>query len=158
MLALCVSNLEDIVMSSTTSLSLHYQTVLTLQTRAKSLQRFTMQVQDVVRESRVITGLCSLFLRHTSASLVIQENADPDVLLDMETFLAKLIPEGNYYRHSSEGADDMPAHLRTALTHTSEQIPIMNGRLALGTWQGIYLWEHRSRGYRRDVVVHITGV
>ncbi|MEM7797065.1 MAG: secondary thiamine-phosphate synthase enzyme YjbQ [Cyanobacteria bacterium P01_F01_bin.86] len=145
-------------MSSTTSLSLHYQTVLTLQTRAKSLQRFTMQVQDVVRESRVITGLCSLFLRHTSASLVIQENADPDVLLDMETFLAKLIPEGNYYRHSSEGADDMPAHLRTALTHTSEQIPIMNGRLALGTWQGIYLWEHRSRGYRRDVVVHITGV
>lgn len=145
-------------MSSTTALTLHYQTVLTLQTRAKSLQRFTMQVQDAVRESRVITGLCSLFLRHTSASLVIQENADPDVLLDMETFLAQLIPEGNYYRHSSEGADDMPAHLRTALTHTSEQIPIMNGRLALGTWQGIYLWEHRSHSYRRDVVVHITGV
>lgn len=145
-------------MASTTSLPVHYQTVLTLQTRAKSLQRFTMQVQDAVRESRVSTGLCCLFLRHTSASLVIQENADPDVLLDMEAFLARLIPEGDHYRHSAEGADDMPAHLRTALTHTSEQIPIMNGRLALGTWQGLYLWEHRSRGYRRDVVVHITGV
>ncbi|MGD1854183.1 MAG: secondary thiamine-phosphate synthase enzyme YjbQ [Leptolyngbyaceae cyanobacterium] len=145
-------------MPSTTSLSIHYQTVLTLQTRAKSLQRFTMQVQDAVRESRVCTGLCSLFLRHTSASLVIQENADPDVLLDMETFLAQLIPENYDYRHSAEGPDDMPAHLRTALTHTSEQIPITNGRLALGTWQGIYLWEHRSRGHRRDVVVHITGI
>ncbi|MEM6254629.1 MAG: secondary thiamine-phosphate synthase enzyme YjbQ [Cyanobacteria bacterium P01_D01_bin.156] len=136
----------------------HYQSVLTLQTRGKSLQRFTMQVQDAVRESRVSTGLCCLFLRHTSASLVIQENADPDVLVDMEAFLSKLVPEGNYYHHSAEGPDDMPAHLRTALTHTSEQIPIMNGRLALGTWQGIYLWEHRQRGYRRDVVVHITGI
>ncbi|MEL6228861.1 MAG: secondary thiamine-phosphate synthase enzyme YjbQ [Cyanobacteria bacterium J06627_3] len=145
-------------MPSTTSLSIHYQTVLTLQSRPKSLQRFTMQVQDAVRESRVITGLCCLFLRHTSASLVIQENADPSVLMDMETFLSKLVPEGADYRHRDEGPDDMPAHLRTALTHTSEQIPIMNGRLALGTWQGIYLWEHRCRGYRRDVVVHITGI
>lgn len=144
-------------MTPTTSTSVHYQTTLTLQTRPKSLQRFTMQVQDAVRESRVRTGLCCLFLRHTSASLVIQENADPDVLLDMENFLSKLVPEGNYYHHSDEGPDDMPAHLRTALTHTSEQIPIMNGRLALGTWQGIYLWEHRSHGYRRDVVVHIAG-
>lgn len=145
-------------MTSTTSASVHFQTVLTLQTRGYSLQRFTMEVQDAVRESRVSTGLCCLFLRHTSASLVIQENADPDVLLDMETFLARLVPEGNHYRHSDEGPDDMPAHLRTALTHTSEQIPIMNGRLALGTWQGIYLWEHRRRGYRREVVVHITGI
>ena len=153
-----VSSSEGITMTSTTSLSVHYQTVLTLQTRGKSLQRFTMQVQDAVRESRVSMGLCCVFLRHTSASLVIQENADPDVLVDMETFLAKLVPEGSHYRHSDEGPDDMPAHLRTALTHTSEQIPIMNGRLALGTWQGIYLWEHRRRGYRRDVVVHITGI
>ncbi len=144
-------------MTPSTSTSVHYQTVLTLETRPKSLQRFTMQVQNAVRESQVRTGLCCLFLRHTSASLVIQENADPDVLVDMENFLAKLVPEGNYYRHSAEGPDDMPAHLRTALTHTSEQIPIMNGRLALGTWQGIYLWEHRRHGYRRDVVVHITG-
>lgn len=145
-------------MTPTTSLPGHYQTVLTLQTRGNSLQRFTMQVQDAVRESRVRMGLCCIFLRHTSASLVIQENADPDVLLDMETFLTKLVPEGNHYRHSDEGPDDMPAHLRTALTHTSEQIPIMNGRLALGTWQGIYLWEHRRRGHCREVVVHITGV
>lgn len=145
-------------MIPTTSVSGHFQTVLTLQTRAKSLQRFTMQVQNAVRDSQVTTGLCCLFLRHTSASLVIQENADPDVLVDMEAFLAKLVPEGNYYCHSAEGPDDMPAHLRTALTHTSEQIPIMNGRLALGTWQGIYLWEHRSHSYRREVVVHITGV
>lgn len=119
--------------------------------------RFTRKVQDVVAESGVQTGLCSIFLRHTSASLVIQENADPDVLLDMETFLAKLVPEGNYYRHSDEGPDDMPAHLRTALTHTSEQIPIMNGRLALGTWQGIYLWEHRDRAHTREIVIHIAG-
>lgn len=135
-----------------------YQTILRVHTRGKSLHSFTMQVQDAVRESRVITGLCSLFLRHTSASLVIQENADPDVLADMETFLARLVPEGNGYRHSAEGPDDMPAHLRTALTHTSEQIPIANGRLVLGTWQGIYLWEHRHRGYAREVVIHITGV
>lgn len=145
-------------MTPTALLPVHYQTVLTLQTHGKSLQRFTMQVQDAVRESRVSTGLCCLFLRHTSASLVIQENADPDVLTDMEMFLAKLVPEGNHYRHSAEGPDDMPAHLRTALTHTSEQIPIMNGRLALGTWQGIYLWEHRRHGYCRDVVIHITGL
>ncbi|MEO1124294.1 MAG: secondary thiamine-phosphate synthase enzyme YjbQ, partial [Cyanobacteria bacterium J06639_16] len=92
-----------------------------------------------------------------SASLVIQENADPDVLTDMADFLADLVPELRPYRHSTEGPDDMPAHIRTALTHTSEQIPIMNGRLALGTWQGIYLWEHRERGHRREVVVHITG-
>jgi len=140
-----------------TSSSVHYQQILQLKTQGKSLGRFTRKVQQAVTESGVQTGLCSIFLRHTSASLVIQENADPDVLLDMETFLAKLVPEGNYYRHSDEGPDDMPAHLRTALTHTSEQIPIMNGRLALGTWQGIYLWEHRDRSHTREVVVHITG-
>lgn len=141
----------------TTSSPVHYQQILQLKTQGKSLGRFTRKVQQAVTESGVTVGLCSIFLRHTSASLVIQENADPDVLLDMETFLAKLVPEGNYYRHSDEGPDDMPAHLRTALTHTSEQIPIMNGRLALGTWQGIYLWEHRDRSHTREVVVHITG-
>ncbi|MEL6553205.1 MAG: secondary thiamine-phosphate synthase enzyme YjbQ [Cyanobacteria bacterium J06621_11] len=140
-----------------TANTVHYQQVLRLSTQGKSLGRFTRKVQDVVAESGVQTGLCSIFLRHTSASLVIQENADPDVLLDMETFLAKLVPEGNYYRHSDEGPDDMPAHLRTALTHTSEQIPIMNGRLALGTWQGIYLWEHRDRAHTREIVIHIAG-
>ena len=137
--------------------TIHYQEVIQLRTQGKSLGRFTGKVQAAVQASGVRTGLCSIFLRHTSASLVIQENADPDVLLDMETFLAKLVPEGNYYRHSDEGPDDMPAHIRSALTHTSEQIPIMNGRLALGTWQGIYLWEHRDRPHSREVVVHITG-
>lgn len=140
-----------------TSSTVHYQQVLRLSTQAKSLGRFTRKVQEAVSASGVQTGLCSIFLRHTSASLVIQENADPDVLADMETFLSQLVPEGDYYRHSDEGPDDMPAHLRTALTHTSEQIPIMNGQLALGTWQGIYLWEHRQHSHTRELVVHVWG-
>lgn len=137
--------------------TIHYQTVLRLSTQGKSLGRFTRKVQEAVAASGVRTGLCSIFVRHTSASLIIQENADPDVLADLETFLAKLVPEGNHYRHRDEGLDDMPAHIRTALTHTSEQIPIMQGSLALGTWQGIYLWEHRDRPHTREVIVHITG-
>lgn len=140
-----------------TTITKHYQKVLDLQSRGKSLQRFTQQVQGVVSESGITTGLCTVFLRHTSASLIIQENADPDVLEDLETFLSKLVPENAPYRHSTEGPDDMPAHIRSVLTHTSETIPVMNGRLALGTWQGIYLWEHRSRGHHREVVVHVTG-
>ena len=143
-------------MPSTTSLSVHYQTVLTLQTRAKSLQRFTMQVQDAVRESRVITGLCCLFLRHTSASLVIQENADPDVLLDMETFLAQLIPENYDYRHSAEGPDDMPAHVRSVLTQTGLSLPVSEGRATLGTWQGVYVFEHRNAPHTRRIAAHLA--
>ena len=135
----------------------HYQKVLELPTRGKTLQRFTHQVQDVVHESGITTGLCTVFIRHTSASLTIQENADPDVLVDLETFLSKLVPENAHYVHSTEGPDDMPAHIRSVLTSTSETIPVVNGRLALGTWQGIYLWEHRSRAHRREVVVHIVG-
>lgn len=142
---------------TTVTQTVHYQQVLRLKTTGKSLGRFTRKVQEAVAASGVQTGLCSIFVRHTSASLVIQENADPDVLADMETFLAKLVPEGPYYRHSDEGPDDMPAHIRTALTHTSEQIPVIDGRLALGTWQGIYLWEHRDRPHAREVVVHISG-
>jgi secondary thiamine-phosphate synthase enzyme len=142
---------------TTSTETIHYQTVIQLQTRGKSLGRFTQKVEAAVREAGVTTGLCTLFVRHTSASLVIQENADPDVLADLETFLARLVPEGSHYRHSLEGPDDMPAHIRTALTQTSEQIPIMNGRLALGTWQGIYLWEHRQHDQQRQVVIHITG-
>ena len=103
-------------------------------------------------------GLCNVFLRHTSASLIIQENADPDVLADLETFFTKLIPEDPYqYRHISEGADDMPSHIRSAITKTSETIPITNGKLALGIWQGIFVWEHRNLGHTREVVVHIAG-
>ncbi|NEQ33452.1 MAG: YjbQ family protein [Leptolyngbya sp. SIO4C5] len=144
-------------MATKTTETIHYQTTLTLQTRGKSLERFTHKVQSAVADSGVQTGLCSIFLRHTSASLVIQENADPDVLVDMENYFADLVPENRRYRHSTEGPDDMPAHIRTALTHTSEQIPVSNGRLGLGTWQGIYLWEHRDRGHQREVIIHITG-
>lgn len=135
----------------------HYQQTLKLQTDGKTLHKITSKVADIVAQSGIETGLCSLFLRHTSASLIIQENADPDVLKDLSNFLAKLVPEGDRYIHSTEGADDMPAHIRTVLTHTSEQIPIANGRLVLGTWQGIYVWEHRQRSHLRELVVHISG-
>jgi secondary thiamine-phosphate synthase enzyme len=144
-------------MTTDTAVTRHHQQILTLRSQGKALLRFTSQVQEVVRASGVTTGLCTVFLRHTSASLIIQENADPDVLADLETFLSRLVPEGNHYRHSTEGPDDMPAHIRTVLTHTSETIPIVQGRLALGTWQGLYLWEHRARGSSREVVVHVTG-
>lgn len=140
-----------------TAITQHYQTVLDLKTRGKSLQRFTQKVQKVVSDAGIVTGLCTVFIRHTSASLIIQENADPDVLVDLEAFLAKLVPEHTNYVHSTEGPDDMPAHIRSVLTSTSETIPVVNGRLALGTWQGIYLWEHRSRGHHREVIVHVMG-
>lgn len=135
----------------------HQQKILTISTTGKSLCKVTSKVQSVVATSGIHTGLCTLFLRHTSASLIIQENADPDVLTDLSNFFAKLVPEGYPYVHSTEGADDMPAHIRTALTSTSEQIPITNGRLALGTWQGIYIWEHRQHGSDRELVVHLMG-
>lgn len=144
-------------MTPSTATTRHHQQVLTLRSRGKSLQRFTADVEQVVRASGVETGLCTVFLRHTSASLIIQENADPDVLVDLENFLARLVPEGNHYIHSTEGPDDMPAHIRTVLTHTSETIPVVQGRLGLGTWQGLYLWEHRARGSNREVIVHVTG-
>jgi secondary thiamine-phosphate synthase enzyme len=136
----------------------HYQRLLKIQTTGKSLSKITSKVQSVVAESGINTGLCIVFLRHTSASLLIQENADPDVLKDLSNFFAKLVPEdGKSYIHDAEGPDDMPAHIRTALTKTSEQIPIAQGRLLLGTWQGIYLWEHRHSSHNREVVVHISG-
>lgn len=136
---------------------MHYQQLLKIPTHGKSLCTITSKIAAVVAQSGVETGLCTLFLRHTSASLVIQENADPDVLEDLANFLAKLVPESERYIHNAEGPDDMPAHIRTALTHTSEQIPIAQGCLMLGTWQGIYIWEHRQRNHFREVVVHIAG-
>lgn len=136
---------------------MHYQQLLKISTLGKSLCKITPKVEAIVAESGVETGLCTLFLRHTSASLLIQENADPDVLKDLANFLAKLVPESAQYIHDAEGPDDMPAHIRTALTHTSEQIPIAKGQLLLGTWQGIYIWEHRQRNHLREVVVHISG-
>lgn len=135
----------------------HYQQILRIPTQGKSFSKITTKVQEAVAQSQIQTGLCTLFLRHTSASLVIQENADPDVLQDLANYFAKLVPEWEHYIHSTEGPDDMPAHIRTALTSTSEQIPIAHGRLVLGIWQGIYVWEHRQHGSTRELVVHIMG-
>jgi secondary thiamine-phosphate synthase enzyme len=135
----------------------HYQKQLTIRTQGKSLEKVTRSVQAVVTESKIQCGICHVFLRHTSASLTIQENADPDVLTDLSNFFAQLVPEDDRYIHSAEGPDDMPAHIRCVLTNTSEQIPIAQGRLVLGTWQGIYVWEHRRRGDDRQLFIHITG-
>jgi secondary thiamine-phosphate synthase enzyme len=135
----------------------HYQKLLKISTTAKSFYNITAKIEAAVTESGVETGLCTLFLRHTSASLVIQENADPDVLVDLANFMAKLVPESGKYIHDAEGPDDMPAHIRTALTHTSENIPINRGHLVLGTWQGIYIWEHRQHSHLRELVIHISG-
>ncbi|MBW4669189.1 MAG: secondary thiamine-phosphate synthase enzyme YjbQ [Cyanomargarita calcarea GSE-NOS-MK-12-04C] len=134
----------------------HYQKLLKISTAGKSLYNITPKIAEIVAESGVDIGLCTLFLRHTSASLLIQENADPDVLMDLANFMAKLVPEATNYIHDAEGPDDMPAHIRTALTHTSEHIPINRGQLVLGTWQGIYIWEHRQRSHSRELVVHIS--
>ena len=136
----------------------HYQKLLKITTTAKGFTRITDKVQAAVNDSGVRMGICHLFLRHTSASLIIQENADPDVLQDLANFFSRLVPEdGKSYIHGTEGKDDMPAHIRTVLTHTSEQIPIAQGRLVLGIWQGIYLWEHRSHRLDRELVIHIHG-
>jgi len=131
-----------------------------LQVRAprQGLLDITPDVGELVRASGVAIGLCVVFVRHTSASLVIQENADPSARADLETYLQRIAPEGDpHYRHTAEGPDDMPAHLRSALTSTSETIPVRDGRLVLGTWQGIFLCEHRRRPSAREVVVHVTG-
>ena len=135
----------------------HYQKLLRVSTLGKSLYNITPKIEAIVADSGVETGLCTLFLRHTSASLLIQENADPNVLQDLANFMAKLVPESANYIHDDEGPDDMPAHIRTAITHTSEHIPINRGHLVLGTWQGIYIWEHRQRNHSRELVVHISG-
>ncbi len=127
-----------------------------VETLGQGLQEITGKVAAAVDDSGVEDGLCTLFVRHTSASLVIQENADPTAKHDLERWLNRLVPEGDpFYRHDTEGLDDMPAHIKAALTSTSISIPVSGGKLSLGTWQGIYLWEHRRRGSRRELVVHI---
>jgi secondary thiamine-phosphate synthase enzyme len=131
---------------------------ITVQATGQGLHEFTRQVENVVREAGMQEGLCTLFVRHTSASLVIQENADPDVQRDLEAWLNRLVREDDpLYTHTVEGPDDMPAHIKGVLTATSLSIPILNGRLGLGTWQGIYLWEHRVESHRRRIAVHLLG-
>lgn len=129
-----------------------------IDTTKQGLFEFTDRVQTVVSESLVTDGLCNVFLQHTSASLVIQENADPSAKRDLESWLNRFVPENDrLYTHTTEGPDDMPSHIKAALTATSISIPVTNGRLALGTWQGIYLWEHRREEQRRKVVVTVIG-
>jgi secondary thiamine-phosphate synthase enzyme len=134
------------------------QESLVIQTSGKGFTNLTPQVASVVAAAKVRVGQCVLFVRHTSASLVIQENADPAVLRDLERWMSELAPEHRRWEHDDEGPDDMPAHARGALTRTSETVPIVDGRLALGTWQAIYLWEHRTSPHRREIVVLVSGM
>ncbi len=128
----------------------------TVSTRGRGFHEVTSEVQRVVRDAGVGDGLCVVFVHHTSASLLVCENADPAVQLDLERFFADLVPDGDpRFRHDAEGPDDMPAHVRTVLTQTSLAIPVAGGRCDLGTWQGIYLWEHRHQGSRRRLSVTV---
>lgn len=131
---------------------------LTIATRGRGLVDFTEEVESWIAREKLKNGLVTLQLRHTSASLLIQENADPDVRVDLESFFARLVPDGDrIFIHTSEGADDMPAHVRTALTTVNLSLPLRQGRLTLGTWQGIYLWEHRHAPHRRSITLHFIG-
>lgn len=131
--------------------------ILAVPTPGPGLHEITREVVRWVDGLGIATGLLTLFCRHTSASLVIQENADPDVRRDLEDWVAALAPESRAYRHQDEGPDDMPAHLRAALTGVQLSVPIVEGRLALGTWQGIYLFEHRAQPHRRELALHVMG-
>jgi secondary thiamine-phosphate synthase enzyme len=136
-----------------------HQDTLTVSTRGRSFHDLTGEVRAVVAQSGVKTGLCTAFVQHTSASLLIQENADPAVLRDLARWLDRVAPEGAAaYEHDAEGPDDMPSHLKGAITRTSESIPITAGALALGTWQALYLVEHRRAPHERRVVVHVSGL
>jgi secondary thiamine-phosphate synthase enzyme len=134
-----------------------YQEVAAVSTRGRGFYDLTETVGHLVDKSGVTRGLCTVFLRHTSASLVIQENADPAVLRDLARWMGEIAPEGAAYEHDAEGPDDMPGHLRASITRSSESIPVSGGALALGAWQALYLWEHRRAGQRREIVVHIAG-
>jgi secondary thiamine-phosphate synthase enzyme len=133
-----------------------FETV-TLETQGAMLYDFTDRAATFVRHCEIANGLLSCFIRHTSASLTIQENADPDVLKDLRDFFARLAPPSRNYRHTAEGADDMPSHIRSALTQTSLSIPVRDGEMALGTWQALYVFEHREAPHSREVLLHVIG-
>jgi secondary thiamine-phosphate synthase enzyme len=136
----------------------HFARSLSIATAGRGTRDISGEVQRVVAESGVQSGLCHVFIHHTSASLIISENADPTVQSDLERFLARLVPDGDpLFAHTAEGPDDMPAHVRSVLTQTSLSLPIANGRCDLGTWQGVYLWEHRYRDHRRKITVSVLG-
>jgi secondary thiamine-phosphate synthase enzyme len=133
-------------------------TSLRVATRGKGLFEITGEVEGWLAKQEVQTGLLTLFIRHTSASLTVQENADPDVIADLNDWFGRLVNEGNpHFRHTLEGPDDMPAHIRSALTAVQVAVPVVNGRLGLGTWQGIYVFEHRRAPHRREVLLHLLG-
>jgi secondary thiamine-phosphate synthase enzyme len=137
-------------------MKLHQESVQ-VEPRGPGLHDVTERVRQVVAASGVRTGLCNVCIEHTSASLLVQENADPAVLRDLQRFLSRLAPEGSGYEHDTEGPDDMPAHIRATLTRTAETLPVSGGDLALGTWQALYLWEHRHAPHRRTLVVTVWG-
>lgn len=135
-----------------------HQEILEIRTRGRGFSDISSRVEAIVGASGVQTGLCTIFVQHTSASLIIQENADPSVRRDLEQWIATIAPEdAKAYEHDAEGIDDMPSHLRSAMTRTSEVIPVVKGRLGLGTWQAIYLWEHRRSPHTRTLVVNVQG-
>jgi len=135
-----------------------HQTSIRISTPGRGLTDITRQVSEVVAAGGVQAGVCNIFVHHTSASLIIQENADPDVRRDLDAFFARLVPDGDpLFIHTDEGPDDMPAHVRAAITATALTVPVCQGRLDLGTWQGIYLWEHRHRRHERRVSITVLG-
>jgi secondary thiamine-phosphate synthase enzyme len=135
-----------------------YQRTITVASRGRGTLEISREVAAAVRESGVATGLCHVFCHHTSASLILCENADPTVRRDLEAFMARLVPDGDrLFDHTDEGPDDMPAHVRAILTSSSLTIPVTSGALALGTWQGVYLWEHRRAGHARRVTITVQG-
>jgi secondary thiamine-phosphate synthase enzyme len=135
-----------------------FQQVFEIETRGRGTYEITRMIQDLVVRAGITTGICQLFVLHTSASLIISENADPDVRHDLETIAARLAPDGDpAYRHDAEGPDDMSAHVRSVLTHTSLNLPVNEGRCQLGTWQGVFLWEHRKASHRRRLILTIVG-
>ncbi len=135
-----------------------HQTQLTISTSGRNTYNITHEIESLIAESGINTGLCHVFIHHTSASLIITENADPDVRVDLETLLSRLAPDADpEYRHTLEGPDDMSAHVRNILTQTEMTIPVTRGRSALGTWQGVFLWEHRTGSFNRNITVTVTG-
>jgi secondary thiamine-phosphate synthase enzyme len=135
-----------------------FQKTIRLETRGRGSYPVTRPIQEVVKQSGIQSGLCHVFLQHTSASLMLCENADPDVRTDLENFMTRLVPDGDaIFAHVAEGPDDMPAHVRSILTHSDLTLPVSGGSCCLGTWQGVYLWEHRRVGHRRQIITTIQG-